>query len=54
VDLLSRFPRMGIAISRRSRVRNLVHSQVVVYYMLLEDKRAVEILQICRGSRQAP
>ncbi|MGO9254903.1 MAG: type II toxin-antitoxin system RelE/ParE family toxin [Bryobacteraceae bacterium] len=32
VDLLGRFPRMGNTIRKRSRVRKLVHSPIVVYY----------------------
>ena len=54
VDLLSRFPRMGSTVGQRSRVRKLVHSPVVVYYQIQEDRRAVEILQFRHGSRQAP
>jgi plasmid stabilization system protein ParE len=54
VDLLSRFPFMGTAIGRRLRVRKLVHSPVVVYYRILEEQHAVEILQFRHGSRQAP
>ena len=54
VDLLSRFPRMGSAIRHRSRVRKLVHSPVVVYYWIRENKRTVEILQFRHGSRTAP
>lgn len=54
VDLLSRFPRMGTAITQRSRVRKLVHSPVVVYYRLLEEQRAVEILQFRHGAQKSP
>ena len=52
VDLLSRFPHMGTAIKSRSRVRKLVHSPIVVYYRIQDDKQAVEILQFWHGSRQ--
>lgn len=34
VDLLRRFPRMAGTIRKRSHVRKLVHSPVVVYYQL--------------------
>lgn len=54
VDLLSRFPRMGSPIPSRSGVRKLVHSPVVVYYLLQEGQQTVEILQFRHGSRQAP
>jgi plasmid stabilization system protein ParE len=32
VDLLTRFPRMGNTIRKRSRVRKLFHSPILVYY----------------------
>jgi plasmid stabilization system protein ParE len=54
VDLLSRFPRMGEAVRKRSRVRKLVHSPVVVYYRIQEKQRAVQILQFRHGARKAP
>jgi hypothetical protein len=31
VDLLTRFPRMGSTIRKRSRVRKLLHSPILVY-----------------------
>jgi plasmid stabilization system protein ParE len=34
VDLLSRFPRMGGVIRKRSRVRKLQHSPIFVYYRI--------------------
>jgi len=34
VDLLSRFPRMGDAMRKRSRVRKLLHSPILVYYIV--------------------
>jgi plasmid stabilization system protein ParE len=54
VDLLSRFPRMGNIIGRRACVRKLVHSPIVVYDQLQEDRRLVEILQFRHGSRKTP
>ena len=54
VDLLQRFPRMGSLIGSRALVRKLVHSPIVVYYRVQEDRRAVEILQFRHGSREAP
>ena len=54
VDLLSRFPRMGEAATKRSHVRKLVHSPVVVYYRIQETQHAVEILQFRHGSRKVP
>jgi plasmid stabilization system protein ParE len=52
VDLLSRFPRMGGAIRKRSRVRKLQHSPVLVYYRIQEDKRIIEVLHFRHGSRR--
>ena len=54
VDLLSRFPRMGGAIRKRSRVRKLQHSPVLVYYRIREDNHFVEILHFRHGSRKSP
>jgi plasmid stabilization system protein ParE len=52
VDLLGRFPRMGCAIAKRSRVRKIVHSPILVYYQIHEAKRLVEILHFRHGSRR--
>jgi plasmid stabilization system protein ParE len=54
VDLLSQFPHMGGVIRKRSRIRKLQHSPVVVYYRIHEDKRAVEVLHFRHGSRKLP
>jgi len=52
VDLLGRFPRMGNTTRKKSRVRKLVHSPILVYYQVREDKRLVEILHFRHGSRK--
>ena len=54
VDLLTRFPRMGSTIRKRSRVRKLLHSPLLVYYLIHEDKRLVEVLHFRHASRKAP
>jgi plasmid stabilization system protein ParE len=54
VDLLTRFPRMGGTVRKRSRVRNLQHSPVVVYYRVRQDERLVEVLHFRHGSRKSP
>jgi plasmid stabilization system protein ParE len=54
VDLLTDFPRMGETIRKRSRVRKLAHSPILVYYQIREDKRVVEVLHFRHGSRMAP
>jgi plasmid stabilization system protein ParE len=52
VDLLGRFPRMGNTTRKRSRVRKLVHSPILVYYRIHEDTSLVEILHFRHGSRK--
>ena len=54
VDLLSRFPRMGSLVGQRSGVRKLVHSPVVVYYRIRQDRHLIELLQFRHGSRVTP
>jgi plasmid stabilization system protein ParE len=54
VELLTRFPRMGGPIRKRSRVRKLVHSPVLVYYRVREEKHLVEVLHFRHGAREAP
>lgn len=54
VNLLGRFPRMGNVIRKRSLVRKLVHSPVLVYYKIDEEKRIVNILHFRHGSRKQP
>jgi plasmid stabilization system protein ParE len=53
VDLLGRFPRMGNTIRKRSQVRKLVHSPILVYYQIHEEKRLVEVLHFRHGSRKS-
>ena len=54
VDLLGRFPRMGRIIRQRSRVHKLVHSPILVYYQIHEERRLVEVLHFRHGSRKPP
>lgn len=54
VQLLARFPRIGIAIRKRTRVRKLSHSPILVYYQVREDKRLIEILHLRHASRKPP
>ena len=53
VDLLTRFPRMGSTIRKRSRVRKLLHSPILVYYKIREDKLVLEVLHFRHGSRKS-
>ena len=52
IDLLSRFPRLGGVIRKRSRVRKLLHSPLLVYYRVDEDKRLIEIIHVRHGARE--
>jgi plasmid stabilization system protein ParE len=54
IDLLKRFPRMGGTIRNRARVRKLLHSPVLVYYQLREDRRLVEVLHLRHAARESP
>jgi plasmid stabilization system protein ParE len=54
VDLLSRFPRMGNTIRKRTRVRKLVHTPILVYYQIREEERMIEVLHFRHGSRKPP
>jgi toxin ParE1/3/4 len=51
VDLLARFPRIGSVVGKRSRVRKLLHSPMLVYYRVDEDMRLIEILHFRHGAR---
>jgi len=52
VDLLKRFPRLGASTPKRSRVRKLAHSPILVYYQIHEDRRLVELLHFRHGWRK--
>jgi plasmid stabilization system protein ParE len=54
VELLARYPRMGGVIRKRSRVRKLLHSPILVYYQIREDRRIIEVLHCRHGSRNLP
>ena len=45
---------MGGVIRKRSRVRKLSHSPILVYYQLREDRQMVEILHLRHASRKSP
>ena len=52
VELLARYPRIGGIIRKRSQVRKLVHSPVLVYYQIHEDERLIEVLHFRHASRR--
>jgi len=52
IEMLARFPHMGGSIRKRSRVRKLVHSPILVYYQADESKRRIQILHLRHASRK--
>ena len=54
VDLLTHFPRMGASIRKRSRVRKLLHSPILVYYQVHEANHLIEVLHFRHGARESP
>ena len=54
VDLLTRFSRMGGVIRKRSQVRKLLHSPILIYYQVQEEKRLIEVLHFRQGARKPP
>jgi len=53
LDLLPRFPRMGGVIRKRSHVRKLVHSPILVYCTVQELERWIDILHFRHGARKS-
>lgn len=54
VDLLQRSPHMASTIRSRSNVRKLVHSPIVIYYRVDDERCIVEILHFRHSSRREP
>jgi len=54
LDLLTRFPRMGAAIRKRSQVRKVFHSPILVYYQIRENKGLIEVLHLRHAARKPP
>jgi len=54
VNLLTRFPRMGAVVAKRLPVRKLLHSPILVYYKVYENKRLIEVLHFRHGARKPP
>jgi plasmid stabilization system protein ParE len=54
VEILQRYPNLGAVIRRRTDVRRLVHSPIVIYYQVHEKERLVHILHLRHGARESP
>lgn len=54
IELLARFPRIDSSIRKRTRVRKLVHSPIVVYYQIDEGQRVIEVLHLRHATRKPP
>jgi len=53
VELLCRFPHMGGPTRKRSRVRKLLHSPILVYYRIHEATKLIEVLHFRHGARRS-
>jgi plasmid stabilization system protein ParE len=54
IDLVCRFPRMGAVLRKRSRVRKLVHTPIIVYYAVDEKNRTIDVIHLRHASRRPP
>lgn len=54
IDLLTRFPRIGGIIRKRSRVRKLLHSPILVYYRVNDATHLIEVLHLRHAARKPP
>jgi plasmid stabilization system protein ParE len=54
VELLQRFPRIGVPVRERAGIRKLHHTPLRVYYRLHEDRDVIEILHFWHASRMDP
>jgi toxin ParE1/3/4 len=54
LELFEKFPRIGTPIRKKTEVRKLMHSPIVVYYQIHEARGLVEILHLRHGARKPP
>ena len=54
LDLLARFPRIGGEIRKRTEVRKLIHSPILVYYKVDEAAHRIQILHLRHAARKPP
>jgi plasmid stabilization system protein ParE len=51
LELLKTFPYMGSQVSRRPGVRQLVHTPILIYYVIDERRKTIEVLHFRHGAR---
>jgi plasmid stabilization system protein ParE len=54
LDLLQALPYVGTPVKGHFRVRRLLHSPLYVYYRLVGNREAIEILHFWHSSRKDP
>ena len=54
IDLLSRFPQMGVASGKRPGIRSVLHTPIRIYYRVDEARQGVEVIHIWHTARQKP
>ena len=54
INLLTKFPLIGTTVGKRRSVRKLVHSPILVYYSVNENKHTINVLHLRHGARKPP
>jgi plasmid stabilization system protein ParE len=54
VDLLATFPYIGSPVADLPGVRLLVHTPILIYYRVAEDRKLVEVLHFWHAARKRP
>ena len=52
IELLKRFPYVGSPVADRPGVRQLVHTPILIYYRVQEERMLVEILHFWHAARR--
>ncbi len=54
VDLLRSFPYIGSPVTGLAGVRRLVHTPILIYYRVAEDRKLIEVLHFWHAAREQP
>jgi len=54
VKVLQAFPHIGAPVSKRRKIRKLLHTPYKIYYRVHEARRVIEILHFWHGRRRRP